>query len=120
MKSKKLINVIYSLNVGWYFVTLFLFITIYFGLLAEIVLGFIQVLSSFLILFYCRSLSAEQKKRIYFYWSIIVLYFSLWLFNWDFLNEWILFMVCIGLIPMVIGCFFIRILKSIKNQDEIN
>lgn len=118
MKNNKLIKVLYTINYVWFFITIALFITIYFGLLAEILLGAIQVISSLLVLFYWKELQEKQKDKLRYYWIITGIYLTLWLFDWGFLNDWFLFIVGIGLIPMGIATYFLMILKSIRKEEK--
>lgn len=110
---------LHKINLILFIVTISLFITIYLGFLFEILLGFVQVLSSFLLLFMWKKINMENQKKIFIYWGIVIVYFTLWfLFDWKFLNDWIIYILCIGLIPLSIAWYFINILKSINEKNE--
>ena len=110
------IKILYNINFGTFIITIVLMISIYLGLLFEILLGFIQILSSLLLLIIWKQLSIKNKKRIFRYWLFVIIYFTFWLFNWDFLNEWVLYLIGIAFIPLCISWFLIKILESVKNE----
>ncbi|WP_146106976.1 hypothetical protein [Polaribacter porphyrae] len=111
----RLAKKLYTINLVVFVITISLMITIYLGFLIEILLGFIQVLSSFCLLFVWKRIGKENQRKIFIYWKMVIVYFILWfLFDWKFLNDWIIYLVGIGLIPLCIAWYFISILKSIN------
>lgn len=113
---KQFINILYKINFTLFIVTLCLMVTIYFGFLFEILFGTIQVLTSLLLLIVWKKISENFKKKIFLYWLFVLVYFSFWLLNWDFLNDWILYIVGIGIIPLSIAWYFIKVLELLKKE----
>ena len=103
-------HIIRIINKGLFYLTLGLFITIYLGFLTEILLGFVQVLSSILLIFFWKGFSN--------YWLFTGAYFLLWLMNWEFMSEWALYIIGIGILPMTIAVYFLNILNTIKKEHE--
>jgi hypothetical protein len=113
MKTK-FINIVYIINAVSYVITLILFATIVWGFFAEMALGGIQVLSSLLVLIYWNQYSKQQQKKLILYWVMVVVYFALWLVNWDFLPEGLILIVGVAGIPMAIGLYFTFLLSNLK------
>ena len=64
-------------------------------------------------------MSKEHRKQLLIYWGCTGIYLFLWIFNWEFVNEWLLYIVGIGIIPMGIGTFFLSILRSMKRTSFV-
>lgn len=118
MKNNKGIKIMYSINHVVFFLTLGLFITIYFGFLAELFLGGVQVLSSLLLIFYWNRFSKKVKEKMINYWVVTAVYLLLWLFDWNFMNELVIMIVGVGIIPMGIAAYFLKILGTIKRESQ--
>ena len=100
MKTSKFINIIHIINKIWFAITLCLFTTIILGFIAEIVLGYVQVLSSLLIIIKWKTFTKSVQYKLKVYWMITGLYLVLWLFDWNFLNDTFLYTIGVGIIPM--------------------
>ena len=114
MKTSKFINIVYRINQVWFVITLGLFITVFLGFLAEIVLGFIQVISSLLIIIQWKDLSKSTRNKLGIYWMVTAGYMLMWLFDWNSIDNTLLFVVGIGIIPMGIALYFLSILRIIR------
>ena len=114
MKTSKFIHIIYIINKIWFAITLCLFTTIILGFIAEIVLGYVQVLSSLLIIIKWKTFTKSVQYKLKVYWMITGLYLVLWLFDWNFLNDTFLYTIGVGIIPMCIALHFLNILRIIK------
>lgn len=119
MKKVNYINIILRVNQISYGATGILFITFFFGLMAELYLGALQIISSLLILFFWKHLSNGLKKGTYYYWIAVIVYlvgfylvFELKLFS-DFVGMGIIGLV---IIPMLIGLYLLLHLNSIKKS----
>lgn len=108
-------KLIYYINKFFLITTGVLYLTIILGLYAQVVLGGIQLISALLIFIYWNKFTEKTKKMIYIYWSSVLVYGSLWLIDWNFLNDMILFIGGIILLPMSLAVYFFYILDSIKN-----
>jgi len=117
-ESLKLIKmkIIYYINKIILLLTAILYITIFYGLYAQIVLGFIQVLSSLILLFFWKRINKKQKVKIYIYWILITIYGLCWLAQIG--NHFNTFMWVLGLIiiPLSLSIYFFTILNQIKNN----
>lgn len=119
MRKVSYINIILRVNQVSYIITWGLFITIIYGFLAEIYLGFLQIISSLLLLLFWKHLSPELKKGTYYYWIAVTIYFiSFYLMTeFDlFSNSYGLGIIGILFIPMLIGLYLLLHLSSIKKS----
>ncbi|QMU63681.1 MAG: hypothetical protein GKR88_04870 [Flavobacteriaceae bacterium] len=57
-----------------------------------------------------------MKDQLTYYWMMVLVYFSLWLIDWNFLNEIFLIVVGIVVVPMTIAGYLIYIISSIKKS----
>ena len=120
MKNHQIIKVVHQINKGVFFLTLGLFITIYLGFLTEILLGAVQVLTSLILIIYWKQFSKNVREKLIFYWCVTGIYLSLWFLDWKFLDDWVTYIVGIGLIPMGIAVYFLNILSMIRKESEPN
>ena len=118
MKNNKTLNAIRVINKGVFFLTLGLFITIYLGFLLEILLGIVQVLSSLVLIFFWKQFSKNVKEKLINYWVVTGVYLLLWFIDWKFLNDWIICIVGVGLIPMGIAIYFLNLLNVIREESH--
>lgn len=118
MKNNKTLNAIRVINKGVFFLTLGLFITIYLGFLLEILLGIVQVLSSLVLIFFWKQFSKNVKEKLINYWVVTGVYLLLWFIDWKFLNDWIIYIVGVGLIPMGIAIYFLNLLNVIREESH--
>ena len=120
MKTK-FINIIYIINAIAFVSTILLFATIIWGFLAEIVLGGVQVLSWLLLsTIFWNQYSKREKKKLITYGVMVLIYFSLWLVNWDFLQSGLVLIVGIGFIPMGIALYFTVLLSELRASEEVD
>lgn len=99
-------NKLYTFNKWFYIGTIILYISVIGGLLAQILLGFIQVFSALGLLTDWKNLSLQTKKHLFIYGSIIIVYGLLWPFITHENDIYILYMT---LIPMMIAGYFVYI-----------
>ena len=88
------------------------------GLLTTIVLGFIQTVLALVHLCYWKQLGFTSKKLVFIYWTIYVIYFSLYLIL-DleiFTIPWLVFYFPI---PMGIASYFLFVTSGI-HKSKIN
>jgi ABC-type multidrug transport system permease subunit len=111
-----------KINKFSYIVTLFLYLTVIFGLYAQIALGAVQILIALYISFNIESLTKKMKYQIINYWIYVALYSA---FATAFFNDWIdindnnlLLIITIIIIPMSIATYFTITLNKITKQNE--
>lgn len=111
-----------AINTGTLLITAILYITVYYGLLFQIVLGFTQVISSLIIGLKLKSMDVKNQKRLKGYWLLVLIYFLLWFFPWKEIintpNDTLLYIIGIILIPMSIAIYFCLILINIKTLNH--
>lgn len=110
------VNMIYWINKVWLIITFVLFVTIYLGLFAELVLGCIQIISSIILFFYRHRMSDKLNNQLYIYWFILFIYLLLYLTK--ILNDafWI---IGFCIIPMSIALYFFKILYDFKSEMKL-
>ena len=103
------------LNRAMMLLTLTLYLTVIYGLIAQIVLGFFQLLVGLWLLYFLKKLPKRSQYLIVVYWMISVIYIAL-LFLGDFIfwEEWL---TIIG-IPYGIALFFTYILEQLKTKKS--
>ncbi len=96
-------------------ITLILYATFILGLYAQIILGFSQVLTGIVLLFFIKKFSKENQTRLKYYWGFVLSYGFLW--SIDFLNFYDdLWVVSLIILPLSIAIYFTFILESIKRE----
>ncbi|MDT0558419.1 hypothetical protein RM697_07165 [Ichthyenterobacterium sp. W332] len=104
---------IYYTNKFVIITTAILYLTLYLGLYAQIVLGFVQIISSLLLLFHWKLFSKKSKSRLYCYYTITITYGLCWLFDWPLFNSMLFGIIAIIIIPMSIATYFFITLSNI-------
>ena len=117
-------SIIYWVNVVWLSITLILYTTVIYGMLAQVVLGGIQILSSFLLLFYWKNIWEHDKKHVYYYWLLVLTFFLsvVIMASFDGFHE-SLSVFGLIIIPMSIGLYFMYILYRLNSKfkrDSLN
>ena len=91
-------------------------VTIFYGLYAQIILGFYQLGFALLLLFFMPEFSKKNKKKLLFYLGVLLLYGLVCLKDWgntQYLNTIATVLYAI-LIPLSLIIFFIIILELSK------
>lgn len=110
---------LYNINKIAFIITLVLYISVFYGMLFQILLGAIQILSGLYLCFQWKKLFSKQKKHLTIYWAFVGCYSIGWIFSlseWNSYNEFIYVIIGIMVIPMAIAAYFLFILHSVKNQ----
>jgi len=112
----KYINIIRRINKVLLIVCIILHVTIYCGLLFQIVLGFYQVLVAFVLLFYWRELKEKEQYKMFIYYVLVLLYLIMHMVGVLNLNGdyWYIF---IAIIPMCIAFYFTYLLETLKLKE---
>lgn len=103
---------LYQFNKICLIITGILYLTIVFGLYAQIVLGGIQILSALGLAFFWNKLKSSHKKQFTLYWILVLSYGLGWYLKIDFNNYW---WIGIILIPMSIAIYFVWFLNNVKS-----
>lgn len=114
-------KILYRINQIILIATLILYITIYFGLLSQILLGIIQVISALILFSFWKKLDEKARNKLTKYWIITIVYGLLWFLDLMLFNEYYTeeyYAITLMLTPMVIAGYFFSILNSIKNINE--
>ncbi|WP_299442520.1 hypothetical protein [uncultured Aquimarina sp.] len=107
---------IHNINKWSFIITLFLYLSVIGGLLAQIVLGVVQVILGLNLLFNWKNLSSQSKKHVSVYWMIVLLYGFTWLIL-DFSFRDSVGFIYFMLIPMSIASYFVYITYQIKKNS---
>ncbi|GAA4044527.1 MULTISPECIES: hypothetical protein [Flavobacterium] len=115
MKTLRKIN-----NIAFY-TTLTLFITLYLGMLAQIPLGIIQVISAIILTYITYLKSRYAKKHLTIYWfatitELTLLYLEQ--FYYQSSNDFIELTLMV-LFPMSIAIYFFIIMRKITSEYEL-
>lgn len=113
----KKINILKGINTTLMILTVLLYVTIYLGLIFQIVLGVYQVITALVMLFYWKSFSKEVKNKLLAYWVVVLLYGSSYIIGFLTLIDECWF-VPYAIIPMLIALYFSLFIKDIKKRNE--
>ena len=114
MKTLRKIN-----NIAFY-TTLILFITVYLGMLAQIPLGIIQVISAIILSYNVYQKSSYAKKHLTIYWILTLLelfLFYLEHYKYQSSNDFIELSLIV-FFPMAIAIYFKIIMNHITKDYE--
>ncbi|QWX83034.1 hypothetical protein H0I23_11245 [Cellulophaga sp. HaHaR_3_176] len=106
---------IHNLNKWSFNITLVFYLTIYLGLMAQIILGCIQILIALYITFYLK-LNTDVLSKLKTYWSFVIPYLLSLLFLTDYVDETLLIGIYYALVPMSIAGYFVYITKTLNNE----
>ncbi|MFD0862724.1 hypothetical protein ACFQ1M_10960 [Sungkyunkwania multivorans] len=119
---------LFRINAVLYFITLGLYLTLSLGMLAQIVLGIVQVLSAAFIIYKFKGFPKKvfNELRIYFLAVALDGLTFATIANME-INSYLPFMLTLFVFPMLIATFFVHIThklykaKTIEDQiDEID
>lgn len=109
-------KLIYQINKVVLIITYLLYLTIFFGLYAQMALGAIQIIYALLLFFYWKKLSNKTKNQLYIYWAIVIVYGLCWLLDWKDFNDTFYLIFGMMVVPMAIATYFVYLLKVSKNE----
>jgi hypothetical protein len=111
----KYIITLYGLNKFAFITTLVLYVTLYLGMLFQVILGTIQLLTAaYITFFYYKKLQKENQLSLKTYWVVVAANLSLALLFFEIWDMSALFFLF--LFPMIIAGYFLHILSEIKHE----
>lgn len=105
---------IYYTNNTVYSITLLLYLTIIFGMYMQILLGIVQLLLFFTLLFNYKKFSEKMKSHLIIY-GMLTGGYLLWFFSGLHLQD-SLMLFLITLVPMSIASYFTYIVYQLKQN----
>jgi len=110
-------KILHTINTWSFTITVLLYITIFGGLIAQFIIGIVQVLIA-LYLTYQMNKNGLVHKAIRTYWSYVIPYLLLLLiFSNSNLNpDELLIWIYLAVIPMALAAYFVYITKTLKNE----
>lgn len=109
---------IYIINSIATWTTILLYISIFFGMYAQIVLGPLQLILAIIIsIIYFKKVDQNHKNLMLYYWAAAVFALVMAGFAWstDFDNV-ALTLICLFIIPMSVACYFLYVTKKLNNH----
>ena len=109
----------HKVNIWIYGITLFLYVTVIFGMLMQILLGIVQVMMAIILISKFNEFTKEIKLHLSIYVSITTLYLifffssdSMGMMGFDYTVPLLM------ILPMSIGAYFVYITYQVKKQFE--
>ncbi|MFP2996209.1 hypothetical protein ABN763_09860 [Spongiivirga sp. MCCC 1A20706] len=107
---------LHSINIWSYSITLLLYLTIYLGMLAQILLGIIQLVMFCFLIFNSKNVPLTTKKRLSIYGSLVIIYGLISILVKDLSSTNDIYMLFWTLIPMLLASFFVFITYKLKKE----
>lgn len=112
---KNTINMIYWANTIWLTITFLLYVTFFFGLIAQFILGCFQVISALILFIHWKNIAYVDRRRIYVYWFFTVSYFiGLALVQNIKSNPSFLMLLGMLIIPLIISLYFSFVIYQLR------
>ncbi|WP_024479258.1 hypothetical protein [Cellulophaga baltica] len=110
-------KILHTINRWSFIITVLLYITILGGLIAQFILGIIQVIIA-LYLTYKMNKNGLVHKAIRTYWSYVIPYLLLLVIfsNSNINPNELLIWIYLAVIPMALAAYFVYITKTLKNE----
>ncbi len=98
---------LHQVNIFALIITLILYLTVYLGMYAQIILGPLQLIIALIISFkYYYKLNPKLKKSILIYWALAIVSLIIAYFSWTYYKPNDFIMITVFVIPMLIACYF--------------
>lgn len=107
-----------NINKWSFAITLILYITIYWGLIAQIILGGIQLLLSIVLIYNWKNYTKRFKSLLISYWTIVLIYgcISYLIHLTNSFDSF--FIITIIVIPISLASYFVYITHILTHQKE--
>lgn len=112
----KNLKILHKVNAIALFINLLLYITIYFGMLFQMALGFVQLTISIILIINYKQLSKKTKNRLSTYWVLVFISATLISLNLLYGNDFGNFLF-VFFIPMLIAVYFYFLTATINNDS---
>ncbi len=109
-------KIIHNINKWSFIITLLLYITIYYGLIAQFFLGCIQVIIALMLFVFWKKLKTKPKQHLFTYSGVAIVY-GLLLWLTDIVDSDFGF-VFVTIVPMSIAGYFLFITWKIKKSNN--
>ncbi len=110
-------RIIHNINKWSFILTMLLYITIYYGMLAQILLGCIQVCLAIILLFHWYKFNLRKKRHLLIYVFIASCYGLFWLTDIVDSDYGFIFLTAV---PMSIAGYFVYITNLIQDVQNNN
>ncbi len=115
-------KLIHNINKWSYAITLLLYITIIYGMIAQIALGGIQVILALVLFGRYPELDEKTKRRLLVYATLTILYLLIF-FLWDLFgvpNNDFIEVTGMIVLPMALATFFVFITHKLRIKEKRN
>ncbi len=100
-------KILHQINTFTLTITLVLYLTVFLGMYAQIILGPLQLIIALIISFkYYKRLIPKLKKGILTYWTLAIVSLIIAYFSWTYYQANDFIIVTVFVIPMLIACYF--------------
>ena len=97
------------------YITIGLYLFIYLGMMAQVVLGPLQLLLAIIIsLRYYKILDQHNQILIMYYWFSVVISLSIAAITWFGYPNSITAIIWVIVVPMLVACYFLYVTKSLN------
>lgn len=112
---------IHFINIVATYITIGLYMFIFLGMIAQIILGPLQLLLAIIIsIRYYKVLDQHNQILMMYYWFLAVVSLSIAAITWFSYQNSVTAIICIYVVPMLVACYFLYVTKSLsKYMDRL-
>lgn len=111
-------KIIHNINFWATLITLILYITVYFGMLSQLVLGPLQlILATIVSVRYYKELDIHHKNLLLYYWVAVAFALTMAITLWtsDIFGSFVV-ITFLFVVPMSVACYFLYVTKKLNNH----
>jgi len=106
---------IHFINIVATYITIGLYMFIFLGMIAQIILGPLQLLLAIIITIrYYKVLDQHNQILIMYYWFLVVVSLSIAAITWSGYKNSITAIIWVIVVPMLVACYFLYVTKSLN------
>ena len=110
---------LFYVNIWLYVMTLFMYITLYFGFLFQLLLGFSQIIMAILLVARITEIKSNLKVHLLFYWFVTIGYLIFYSVQEPMRTfEFSYMVLTVTVLPLVIAGYFTYITYLVKRWKE--